>query len=135
MIGAIIITHGKLGEELLNVVELIAGRQENVKIISITSPDKVDDAIVQIKSAIKAVNRGQGVLLLTDMFGGTPSNISLSFLDKPDVEVVTGINLPMLMKFVDSPDKKDIKELADLITEYGKKSISVASNRLYDKKK
>lgn len=135
MIGAIIITHGKLGEELLNVVELIAGRQENVKNISITSPDKVDDAIVQIKSAIKAVNQGNGVLLLTDMFGGTPSNISLSFLDKPDVEVVTGINLPILMKFVDSRDKKDIKELADLITEYGKKSISVASNRLYDKKK
>lgn len=135
MIGAIVITHGKLGEELLNIVELIAGRQENVKIVSITSPDKVDDAVVQIKSAIKAVNQGQGVLLLTDMFGGTPSNISLSFLDKSDVEVVTGINLPMLMKFVDSRDKKDIKELADLIMEYGKKSISVASNRLYDKKK
>lgn len=135
MIGAIVIAHGKLGEELLNIVELIAGRQENVKIVSITAPDKVDDAVVQIKSAIKAVNQGQGVLLLTDMFGGTPSNISLSFLDKSDVEVVTGINLPMLMKFVDSRDKKDIKELADLIMEYGKKSISVASNRLYDKKK
>jgi len=134
MIGAVIITHGRLGEELLNIAELISGKQENFKAISITSMDKVDDARKKIKNAIKEVDKGKGVLLLTDMFGGTPSNISLSFLDESNVEVITGVNLPMLLKLLDSREEKELKELANLIMEYGRKNISVASNRLYPDK-
>jgi len=134
MIGTIIITHGKLGEELLSVLEMITGKQENFETVSITSVEKVDETVDMIKKKIKEVDCGKGVLLLTDMFGGTPSNISLSFLESPDIEVVTGVNLPMLMKLVDSRDKMDLKELANVITEYGKKSISVARNRLYSNK-
>lgn len=130
MIGAVIITHGRLGGELLNIAELISGKQENFKAISITSMDKVDDARKKIKNAIKEVDKGKGVLLLTDMFGGTPSNISLSFLDESNVEVITGVNLPMLLKLLDSREEKELKELANLIMEYGRKNISVASNRL-----
>jgi PTS system mannose-specific IIA component len=135
MTGTIIITHGKLGEELLYVLEMITGKQENFETVSITSVEKVDETVDMIKKKIKEVDCGKGVLLLTDMFGGTPSNISLSFLESPDIEVVTGVNLPMLMKLVDSRDKMELKELANVITEYGKKSISVARNRLYSNKK
>ena len=136
MIGGIIITHVKLGEELLGVLELITGKQENFYTISITSPDKVDEAREKIKKAIKDEDQGKGVLIFTDMFGGTPSNLSLSFLDESNVEVITGVNIPMLLKFVDSRHEKEIKELANLVMEYGRKNISVASGRLYkDRKK
>lgn len=134
MIGAVIITHGRLGEELLNILELISGKQENFKAISITSLDKVDDARKKIQNAIKEVDQGKGILLFTDMFGGTPSNMSLSFLDESNVEVITGVNLPMLIKLVDSREEKGLKELASLIMEYGRENISVASNRLYPDK-
>ena len=136
MIGGIIITHAKLGEELLNVLELIAGKQENFHIISITSPDKVDEAREEIERVIKDADQGKGVLIFTDMFGGTPSNLSLSFLDESRLEVITGVNIPMLLKFVDSRHEKGFKELANLVMEYGRKNISVASDRLYrDKEK
>lgn len=135
MIGGIIITHVKLGEELLGVLELISGKQENFHTISITSPDKVDEAREEIEKAIKDADQGKGVLIFTDMFGGTPSNLSLSFLDESNVEVITGVNIPMLLKFVDSRHEKEIKELANLVMEYGRKNISVASGRLYQDKK
>lgn len=134
VVGIVIVTHGALGEELLRVAEYIMGKKENAVAVS-TGPDKPPEKIKEdIKRAIEKVDSGDGVLILTDMFGGTPSNISLSFLKKGNVEVVTGVNLPMVLKLMTIKEKKDLRELADYIRDYGQKNISIASEVLKIKK-
>jgi PTS system mannose-specific IIA component len=129
MIGIIIVTHGQLGAELLKAAELIIGSQQKCQTVAIEmniNPDYLSDLIGK---AIKAQDGGQGVLLLTDMFGGTPSNISLSFHEEGKVEVMTGANLPMLLKALNLRENPDLGlgALALSILDYARKSINLAS--------
>ncbi len=130
MIGIVIVTHGLLGKEIQKSAEFIVGSLESCATVSVDNgrgPDAIRQAIEQ---AIKNVNRGAGVLVLTDMFGGTPSNISLSFLEEGRVEVLTGVNLPMLIKAVQLRGTAALAEAAQAIGEYGRKSITVAGEIL-----
>ncbi len=130
MIGVLIITHGDLGCELIKAAEMIRGNMEGVFPVSVDATKAVDDVKKEITSAIKKADYGNGVLILTDLFGGTPSNISLSFLKENKVEVVTGVNLPMLLKIPDMRRRRKLVESADFIRDYGKKNIYLASELL-----
>jgi len=131
MIGVLIITHGNLGRELLNAAELIKGELKSVIPISIDATRSVGDMKKEITTAMKKADSGKGVLVLTDLFGGTPSNISLSFLKKGKVEVVTGVNLPMLLKLSETREKeKDLAEFANYIKDYGRNNIYLATEVL-----
>ena len=130
MIGVLIITHGDLGCELIKAAEMIRGNMEGVASVSVDSTKAVEDVKKEITTAIKKADSGNGVLIMTDLFGGTPSNISLSFLKEGKVEVLTGVNLPMLLKIPDMRRKKKLVESADFIKDYGKKNIYLASELL-----
>jgi PTS system mannose-specific IIA component len=124
-----------MAKELINAAEMIVGKMENVEALSIDPNEEVERIRKGIQAALKRVNDGTGVLILTDMFGGTPSNISLSFLEDDKVEVVTGANLPMLIKIGTMTDKLLLKELASMIRDYGRKNINLATeilNRKFD---
>jgi PTS system mannose-specific IIA component len=130
MVGILIVTHGRLAQELLETTKIIVGKSlEHVVPISVGWNDDMADVQKIISSTITKFDQGDGVLILTDMFGGTPSNISLSFLSDK-VEIITGINLPMLIKIMNVGDRYKLKELAHLITDQGKKSIYLASEIL-----
>jgi len=133
MIGTLITTHGNLGHELIKSAELIKGPLEDIMYICIDQTSNVEDVKKEINNAIKKLDKGKGVLILTDLFGGTPSNISLSFIKEEKVEVLTGVNLPMMLKL--SEAKKDItlREFASLIKSYGEKNIMLASEILSKK--
>ena len=131
MIGVLIITHGNLGHELIKAAEMIKGDTRGIASISLDASTAVEDIKKTITAAIKKADIGEGVLVLTDLFGGTPSNISLSFLKEDKVEVVTGVNLPMLLKISDiREDKKKLAEFANLVKVYGRKNIYLASEIL-----
>ena len=132
MIGVVVVTHGQLATELVNAAETIVGDQRQFAAVSIGWHDDVDDAREELRQAMARVAGDAGVLLLTDMFGGTPSNISLSFLADHKVEVVTGVNLPMLIKLATLSEDKPLEELASFIKSYGQRNISVASEILPD---
>jgi mannose PTS system EIIA component len=130
MVGILIVTHGRLAQELVETTRIIVGKNvENIVPITVDWNDDMSDIQKTISSAISKVDQGNGVLILTDMFGGTPSNISLSFLSEK-VEIITGVNLPMLIKIVNVGDRYTLKELAQMIHEQGKKSIYLASEIL-----
>jgi mannose PTS system EIIA component len=133
MIGVIITTHGNLGSELIKAAELIKGKLEGVSYISVDQTNGMEEIKKQISSSIKKLEQGQGVLILTDLFGGTPSNISLSFLKEGKLEVVTGVNLPMLLKLYDKRQEMTLKDFALYIKDYGKKNIYLASEVLSKK--
>ncbi|MBW2560056.1 MAG: PTS sugar transporter subunit IIA [Deltaproteobacteria bacterium] len=131
MIGVLIITHGNLGHELIKAAEMIKGDTRGIIPVSLDAKTGVDDIKKEITSAIKKADLGEGVLIMTDLFGGTPSNISLSFLKEEKVEVVTGVNLPMLLKISDiREEKKKLAEFANLVKVYGRKNIYLASEIL-----
>ena len=134
MIGILIATHGDLGCELIKAAELIKGPLSQTTCVRIDETKSVEQINKEISTVIKNLDQGQGVLILTDLFGGTPSNISLSFLKKGKVEVVTGVNLPMMLK-LSAVKKEDmtLTEFASFITEYGKKNIYSASEILSKK--
>ena len=130
MVGILIVTHGRLAHELVETTKVIVGKNtDHIVPISVDWNDDMADIQKTIATAITRVDQGKGVLILTDMFGGTPSNISLSFLSEK-VEIITGVNLPMLIKIVNVGDRYELQELAHLITEQGKKSIYLASEIL-----
>jgi PTS system mannose-specific IIA component len=133
MIGVLITTHGNLGSEFLKVAEMIRGPLKDVMHISVDQTKGVEDLKKDINAAIKKLDQGQGVLILTDLFGGTPSNLSLSLLKEGKVEVVTGVNLPMLLKLSDTREKMNLHDFANYIKEYGKKNIYLASEILNKK--
>ena len=133
MIGVLITTHGNLGSELIKAAELIRGSLKGIVHVSVDQTKGVEDLKKEISTAIKKLDQGQGVLILTDLFGGTPSNISLSFLKEGKVEVITGVNLPMLLKLPDIREGMQLKEFARLIKDYGIKNISLASDILSKK--
>jgi len=127
MIGGIIVSHGKLGEELLNALTIILGEAVNIEAISIGWYDDVEESKKKINQSLKRVDQKNGVLIFTDMFGGTPSNLSFSFLNNNQVEIITGVNLPMLIKFVSLQRSYNLNEVAKKVVEQGKKNIHLAS--------
>ena len=133
MIGVLITTHGNLGQELILAAELIRGSLKGILSVSIDQTKGVEELQKEISTAIRKLDRGKGVLILTDLFGGTPSNISLSFLKEGKVEVITGVNLPMLLKLPDIREGMSLKEFARQIKDYGIKNISLASEILSKK--
>jgi len=135
MVGLVIVSHGNLGSELLKVAEMIVGKLEGVAAVSVNALEDVDKARDEIGAAIKNVQGKEGVLVLTDMFGGTPANLSLAFLNQDNIEVLTGVNLPMIIKFANHRKEKDFKALVGQVQEAGLKSIIIASDMLHQKVK
>ncbi|MBP9011600.1 MAG: PTS sugar transporter subunit IIA [Smithellaceae bacterium] len=133
MIGVLITTHGNLGNELIHAAESIKGKLKGVMHVCVEQTRGVEELKKEISAAIKKLDKGQGVLILTDLFGGTPSNISLSFMKEGKIEVVTGVNLPMLLKVSDVKEGTSLNEFARFIKEYGKNNISLASEILSKK--
>ncbi len=133
-VGVVIVTHYRLGAEFLQALRLIVPEAPEFHSVSVEPTQTVDEMRSSIATALKAADRNHGILVLTDMFGGTPSNISLSFLDEHHVEVVTGLNLPMLIKLATLPEDRSLEDLATFIKEYGQRNISVASELLPDTK-
>ncbi|MCD6561678.1 MAG: PTS sugar transporter subunit IIA [Deltaproteobacteria bacterium] len=130
MIGLLIISHCNLGRELLNAVEFIVGGLDGVDAISITQSTDSEKLLKTIAEKIKTLDSGDGVIILTDMFGGTPTNLSLSFLNKEKVEVLTGVNLPMVVAVTQDRDNLTLAELGELAQRAGKRSIALASKML-----
>ena len=133
MIGGNIVSHGKLGEELLNALTIILGEAPNIEAISIGWYDDVEESKRKIGSSLKRVDQKSGVVIFTDMFGGTPSNLSFTFQKDGAVEIITGVNLPMLIKFVSLQRSNNIKDVAKKVVEQGKKNIHLASALLGSK--
>jgi len=127
MVGGIIVSHGKLAEELLNALTIILGEALNIEPISIGWYDDVEDSKKKISQSLKKVDQKNGIVIFTDMFGGTPSNLSFSFLKDNQVEIITGVNLPMLIKFVSLQRSNNLKDVAKKVVDQGKKNIHLAS--------
>jgi mannose PTS system EIIA component len=132
MVGIVIVSHLNLAAELLKTAELIVGKIPSSKALSLDPKKDVEILRKEIQSSIKEVNSGEGVIIFTDMFGGTPSNLALTFLGS-QVEVVSGVNLPMLIKITSEREGKNIKELAVKAKEYGRNNINVAAEFLNKK--
>lgn len=136
MIGILIVSHRQLGESLIDCVEFILGEKpEALEAVSIDLRENADDLRKKIESGIKKVNAKKGVLILTDMFGGTPSNLSYSFLEEGQLEVISGVNLPMVIRAVNMRKQQDLIKLAEHLESFGKKSISLASGILKGNKR
>ena len=130
MIGLILVTHGKLASEFLVALEHVVGPQNNVATICIGPHDNMEARRNEIAAAIKTVDTGKGVIILSDLFGGTPSNLAISLLDSGCVEVIAGVNLPMLIRLDSARKNLDVKEAVAAAREAGRKYISVASEVL-----
>ena len=130
MIGLVLVTHGALAQEFLAAVEYIVGPQKQVETVCFMPNDDIKTRREEILQKVHRTDSGQGVLILTDMFGGTPSNLSISLLDKENVEVVAGLNLPMLVKLAGLRTNVDLKNAALSAEDAGKKYINIASKIL-----
>jgi len=131
MTGILLVTHANLGNALIETVEFILEKnQENIMAISIDIKQDPDNLRKKIKQGISKVMTDKGVIILTDMFGGTPSNLAYSFLEEGKIEVLSGVNLPILLKAVTSRKRMDMEKLTNSLVEHGKKSISLASDIL-----
>jgi PTS system mannose-specific IIA component len=136
MIGIVIVTHSKLGEALIEAAAFILGRKPEATVaVSVDLNENAEKLRKQIEKAIKQVRQEQGVLILTDMFGGTPSNLSYSFLEDGKIEVISGVNLPILIKASSARQDKDLADLAVTLETFGKRSISLASGILKGNKR
>ncbi|MBW2452339.1 MAG: PTS sugar transporter [Deltaproteobacteria bacterium] len=134
MIGLVVATHGKLGQELLTSAEMIIGPVRNAAAVSIDHDNDLETIRANIEQAISRVNQdGQGVLIVTDMFGGTPANVSMTFLEPGQIDVLTGVNLPIVLKFFNSQESVKLSELAGILKAYGQQSIAQASDYLHRK--
>ena len=130
MIGMIIITHGNLALELRAAMEHVIGLQKNTEIISINPDDDLETKKEDIAKSIKKVDNNSGIIILTDMFGGTPSNLAITFLIPEKIEIISGVNLPMLVKIVELRDSKNLLEVIGAGKDAGQKYISIASEIL-----
>jgi PTS system mannose-specific IIA component len=136
MIGIVIVTHCQLGDALIEAATFILGAEpEATQSVSIDLNESAEVLRKKIADGIKHVNQNKGVIILTDMFGGTPSNLSYSFLEEGRVEVLSGVNLPMLVKAYNERGKYDLEKLAETLEAFGKKSISLASGILKGNKR
>ncbi|MGC1301130.1 MAG: PTS sugar transporter subunit IIA [Caulobacteraceae bacterium] len=127
MIGLVIVTHGRLAEEFVAAMEHVVGPQTAVRAISIGPEDDMERRRADIVEAAKAVDSGEGVILLTDMFGGTPSNLAISAMDEARAEVIAGLNLPMLIKLASVRGREPLQACVAHAQDAGRKYISVAS--------
>ncbi len=130
MIGLVLVTHGRLAEEFISATEHVVGAQEDMRAICIGPDDDMEQRRDDILNAVREVDSGSGVIVLTDMFGGTPSNLSISIMDKAKVEVIAGINLPMLIRLAGYRIEGSLDEAVDQAQEAGRKYISIASRIL-----
>jgi mannose PTS system EIIA component len=133
-IGGVIVSHGQVANELLGAAETVVGPLKHITAVSIGWHDDVEIAKGEIARAIKKVSEGKGVLLLTDMFGGTPTNISAMFIQENDIEIVTGVNLPMVIKLASQNREFDLAEMAREVETQGKQAIYRASELLMPQK-
>jgi PTS system mannose-specific IIA component len=130
MIGLILVTHGRLAEEFVAATEHVVGPQRNIRAISIGPDDDIEQRRRDIVAAVEAVDDGSGVILLTDMFGGTPSNLAISIMNQGRVEIIAGVNLPMLIKLASIRETESLEEAVASAQEAGRKYINVASRLL-----
>ncbi|MFQ5533517.1 MAG: PTS sugar transporter subunit IIA [Sphingomonadales bacterium] len=130
MIGLVLVTHGRLAEEFLAATEHVVGPQTEVRSICIESDDDMEQRRQDILDAVADVDNGSGVILLTDMFGGTPSNLAISIIENANVEVIAGVNLPMLIKLASVREQATLDNAVAAAQEAGRKYISVASHLL-----
>ena len=130
MIGMILVTHGRLAEELRAAMEHVVGAQRNVDTVCIGPDDNMEDRRAEIDGCIKRCDTGDGVVLLTDMFGGTPSNLAISLMDRKGVEVIAGVNLPMLVKLAKIRSNQPLGEAVECAQDAGRKYIAAASHVL-----
>ena len=130
MIGMVLVTHGRLAAELVNALEHVVGPQANIASICIAPDDDMEQRRRDILDAVDKTDTGEGVILLTDMFGGTPSTLAISVMDRANVEVIAGINLPMLVKLASVREKTTIAEAVAKAQDAGKKYINIASQLL-----
>jgi PTS system mannose-specific IIA component len=133
-IGGVVISHGQVANELVTAAEAVVGDLNHVTAVSIGWHDDVELAKAEIERAIANVSDGSGVLLLTDMFGGTPTNIAAMFLEKSDVEIITGVNLPMVIKLASLNNEMTLHEVAEEVEEQGKEAICRAGMLLTPQK-
>ncbi len=134
MIGMVLVTHGHLADELIAALEHIVGPQAKIASVCIGPDDDMEKRREDILDKVGSVDEGAGVVLLTDMFGGTPSNLAISIMDKAKVEVIAGVNLPMLIKLASVRGDHELSEAVGLAQEAGRKYINVASALLEDNK-
>ena len=130
MIGLVLVTHGRLAEEFVVAMEHVVGKQERIATICIGPDDDMEERRADIAKAIEAVNDGRGVIVLTDLFGGTPSNLAISLMQAGTVEVIAGINLPMLIRLDGARKTMKVVDAVAAAREAGKKYITVASEVL-----
>ena len=130
MIGMVLVTHGRLAEELIAALEHVVGAQSNVGAVCIGPDDDIDRRRAEIIESAAKVDDGEGVIVLTDMFGGTPSNLAISIMDKANVEVIAGVNLPMLIKLATARQTESLAEAVLSAQEAGRKYINIASQLL-----
>ena len=130
MIGMVLVTHGRLATEFVAALEHVVGEQEQVASVCIGPDDDMEQRRLDILNSVAEVDDGSGVVLLTDMFGGTPSNLAISIMDKAKVEVIAGVNLPMLIKLASVRQSEPLREAVAAAQEAGRKYINVASQLL-----
>ncbi|MDH3659056.1 MAG: PTS sugar transporter subunit IIA [Alphaproteobacteria bacterium] len=130
MIGLVLVTHGRLAEEFIAATQHVVGPQDNMRAISMGPDDDSEQRRQDIMDAVAEVDTGAGVIVLTDMFGGTPSNLAISIMDKARVEVIAGVNLPMLIKLASVRNSESLEQAVVSAQEAGKKYINVASTLL-----
>ena len=130
MIGLVLVTHGNLAQEFVAAMQHVVGPQQQVESVCIGADDDMENRRQEILQKVSAVDDGSGVIVLTDMFGGTPSNLAISIMDKANVEILAGINLPMLIKIASLRKEKNLRETVIVAQEAGKKYINVASQIL-----
>ena len=126
MIGLVLVTHGRLAAEFITAMEHVVGPQQAIEAICIGPDDNMEARRKDIAEAITKVDQGQGVIILTDLFGGTPSNLAISLMKSENIEVIAGVNLPMLIKLATMRGEKSLEDLARFIKDYGQRNISVA---------
>jgi PTS system mannose-specific IIA component len=134
-VGVVVVSHYRVGDEMLQAVRLIVPNAPNFRAVAIGPQQTVEEIRSAIARELDAVDEGAGALVLTDMFGGTPSNVALSFLGERAIEVVTGVNLPMLIKLASWGEGKSLAEVATTMRDYGRRNISVASELVPGKAK
>ena len=134
MIGLVLVTHGGLANELISAMEHVVGPQENSATVCIGPDDDMERRRADIQKAVGSVETGEGVIILTDMFGGTPSNLAISIMDSKSIEVIAGVNLPMLVKLASIRGKLDLQSAIAKAQEAGRKYINVASQILNENK-
>lgn len=130
MVSFVVVTHGRLAEELINTAEHIVGKIERLVAVSISSDCSPESIRENVSKAVDSVRNDGGVLILTDLFGGTPSNVSISLLDEKNIEVVTGVNLPMMIKLATLRSEMELEEVAQYLKAYGRENISVVGDLL-----